>query len=54
MCLITISVDRAALPPHTQAEFEEWVRYEVSIDKCMAVDNPMMALPIDAEVLEIG
>jgi hypothetical protein len=50
MALIVISVDREDLPPHTDEQFEEWVKYEVGHLGGISCDNPMSDRDLDAYV----
>ena len=50
MALIVISVDREGLPPHTNEQFEEWVKYEVGHLGGISCDNPMSDRDLDAYV----
>jgi hypothetical protein len=53
MALIVISVDREKLPPHTDAEFEEWVRFEVGDTGSIDTKNPLIQEGLEAGVCEI-
>lgn len=39
--LVTINIDRNSLPPHTDEEFEEWVKFEIGEIGGMNADNPL-------------
>ena len=53
MALVVISVDREALPEHTNEQFEEWIRYEVGETGEIKLNNPLRSYSLDAEVREI-
>jgi hypothetical protein len=53
MALIVISVDRDKLPPHTDEEFEEWVRFEVGDGGSIETKNPLSKEGLEARVREI-
>jgi hypothetical protein len=50
MALIVISVDRDKLPTHTDAEFEEWVRFEVGDNGDISTENPLWKEDLEARV----
>lgn len=54
MSLVMISVDRDKLPPHTDKEFEEWIKYQVGQFGGMKADNPLADYDLEAIVREIG
>jgi len=54
MSLVVISVSREDLPPHTNKEFEEWVKYCVGHNGGISMDNPLHDTDLDAYVREIG
>lgn len=54
MALIVISVDRAALPSHTDGQFEEWVKFNVGQKSDMSEDNPLSDIDMEARVREIS
>ena len=55
MSLIVISIDREKLPPHTDEDFEEWVKFWVGEFDVLKDDNPLGdSHGMDAKVMEIG
>ena len=54
MSLVMISIDRSKLPPHTDEEFEAWVKFEVGEIGSISRANPLANIDIEAEVLELG
>lgn len=54
MSLVTISIDRSKLPPHTDEEYEAWVKFEVGEIGSISRANPLSNIDIEAEVREIG
>ena len=38
---VTIDVKTELLPPHTQQEFEEWVKFQVGATGGMSGQNPL-------------
>jgi hypothetical protein len=53
MALIVISVDRDKLPTHTDAEFEEWLRFEVGDNGSISTKNRLWKEDLEARVREI-
>ena len=53
MALIVISVDREKLPPHTDEEFEEWVRFELGDNGSISTENALWKEGLEARVREI-
>jgi hypothetical protein len=53
MALIVISVDRDKLPPHTDEEFEEWVRFEINDNGSISTKNALWKQELEARVREI-
>jgi len=54
MALIVISVDRSELPPHTDEDFKEWIKYEVGHTCEINLSNPLERRELRATVKEIG
>ncbi len=54
MALVVISVSREDLPPHTDKEFEDWIKYNVGHNGGISMDNPLHDEPLDAYVREVG
>lgn len=53
MALVVISIDREKLPPHTDEQFEEWVKFCVR-GGGISNSNPLADLDLDARVREIS
>jgi hypothetical protein len=53
MALIVINVDRDKLPPHTDEEFEEWVRFEINDNGSISTKNALWKQELEARVREI-
>lgn len=53
MTLVTISIDRSKLPPHTDEEFWAWVGFELGQIGSISRANPLANIDIKAEVREI-
>lgn len=54
MALVVISIDRTKLPPHTDEQFEEWVRFCVGQLGGISMENPLHDLDMTATVKECG
>lgn len=54
MALVVISIDRNKLPPHTDAQFEEWVKFCVGHLGGISMVNPLHDLDMTATVKEWG
>lgn len=54
MATVTISIDRNKLPPHTDAQFEEWVKFQVGHLGGIPMNNPLHDCDMEATVREIG
>lgn len=54
MALVVISIDRTKLPPHTDAQFEEWVKFCVGHLGGISMENPLHDLDMTATVKECG
>ena len=53
MALIVISVNREKLLPHTDKEFEAWIKYQVGQIGVLTMDNPLCDCDLTAIVREI-
>jgi len=51
---VTIGIDRGSLPPHTNEQFEEWVKFCVGHRADIHNDNPLSDMDMSAVVLNIG
>ncbi len=54
MALVVISIDRDKLPPHTQEEFEAWVRFCVGDTGGIANSNPLCDMDMESRVVEFS
>ena len=54
MSIIVISIDRSHFPPHTEDEYEAWVKYQVGDADDIDMKNPLLEWDIDAKVMEFG
>lgn len=54
MTLVVISVNRDIFPPHTNENFEEWIKYNIGELSGISVDNPLSDFDMDAIVREIS
>lgn len=54
MALVVISIDREELPPHTDEQFAEWVKYEVGALGGISLENPLCEEDFEPTVMEIG
>lgn len=52
MALVVISIDRDQLPPHTDMQFEEWVKFCVGDTGEISTENPLHDLDMTAVVRE--
>ncbi len=50
MATITLDVDRSKLPPHTDEEFEAWVKFCVGERGGLDMSNPLSDLDMEATV----
>lgn len=51
---VTIEIDRSDLPPHTDDEFEEWVRFCVGYQADIDSDNPLSDMDMTAQSVMVG
>lgn len=51
---VVLSVDRTALPPHTDEQFEEWVKFNVCQLGGISMNNPLSDIDMEARVKEIS
>ena len=51
---VTIGIDWGSLPPHSDEQFEEWVRFCVGHQASIECDNPLSDMDMSALVLNIG
>lgn len=54
MALIVLSVNRDKLPPHSDDDFEQWVKYQVGQVGHIDLENPLDDIDLEATVREIG
>ena len=54
MSLVVISVDRDALPEHTDEHFKEWAHYEIAKNGSISHSNPLYDIDINITIKEIG
>ena len=54
MPLIVISVNKEDLPPHTDEQFEAWVKFCVGHVGSISMENPLHDIDMDGYVREIG
>lgn len=54
MSLVVISIDREQLPPHTDEDFEEYVKFWVGEFDVLKDDNPLGDCGMNAKIMEIG
>ena len=54
MALVVISIDRKELPPHTDEQFKEWVRFCVGDCGGIDRDNPLSDTDMTAQVREFS
>lgn len=54
MALVVISIDRDKLPPHTYAQFVEWVHFHITMSGTCHKDNPLGIRDLEAEVKEVS
>jgi len=53
MSTITISVNREKLPPHSDYDFEEWVRFNVRDQFQISLSNPLEPIELESTVVSI-
>lgn len=51
---VVLSVNRSALPPHTDEQFEEWVKFNVCQLGGISQSNPLNDIDMEARVQEIS
>lgn len=51
---MVISIDRDHLPPHTEDEYEAWVKFCIGQTGGISIKNPLHDLDMDAIVREFG
>ncbi len=51
---VTIEIDRNDLPPHTDDEFEEWVRFCVGYQADIDSTNPLSDMDMTAQAVMVG
>ncbi|GLQ31643.1 hypothetical protein [Litoribrevibacter albus] len=54
MALVVLSVDRDLLPPHTDEDFEDWLRFKTGDKNWMRGENPLIDEDLKSEIREIG
>lgn len=53
MATVTLEIDRSKLPPHTDEEFEAWLKFCVGEHGGIEMSNPLSDLDMEATVSQI-
>lgn len=50
---VNINIDRDKLPGHTDAEFEEWLKYEIGELGGLTLKNPLAMQDLEGRVVAV-
>ena len=53
MAIVSLEIDRDALPQHTDEQFEEWVMFCIGQRGGIEMTNPMSDMDMDARVRSV-
>ncbi|MEZ0137328.1 MAG: hypothetical protein AB9Q22_10025 [Candidatus Reddybacter sp.] len=53
MSTVTIEINRDKLPPHTDEEFEQWVKYAIGQFGGISTENPLWQHELEGRVTAI-